>query len=451
MYFLNLKEYKKYITDGKSGRGFKRKIFDSKTLIDMAHEYGSVAILAHPLRYGLSKTEIRVLFDELVSCGIDGIECYRPDVNAENSLAIKRYCDNNGLIITAGSDFHKDGDSMLREEYCDESVVISMNDAMEQRFNNNGNKAYLNLIPFWNCEGTYYYYSLRKADLSNKLYTIFRNYDLKYKSFNENDIKSLMTRSSNPWTFQPIKFIGKYDFLNNDFDFEREIKQLLENLGINEWIIKRNDMGNLYALLQNTDFEKYMFVISVDEYFLPSSKKYFCKKHNKHYIKVEKFEKGIVQFVDSEFNTIKMVNVNHIIDSFYSNAYRNMYVKLLHLRIDDCAKENKSIIESLDRNINTSDISKNDVLLWRKKMKNDLFNLSSEKCFKFAIKGIYLTIRFKILPYIDYLCYYGNGKEYLESYEHERAILEDIVYFFSYCEKSNSYDKCKIQKLLSRL
>ena len=62
---------------------------------------GGVAVLAHP---GRLKDES--IIDELVNAGLGGIEVFYPTHNANQIAHFRCLAANNGLVMTAGSDFH---------------------------------------------------------------------------------------------------------------------------------------------------------------------------------------------------------------------------------------------------------------------------------------------------------------------------------------------------------
>ena len=70
-------------------------------ILTLIKNAGGKAILAHPK---LIKNDAKVL--ELIESGIDGLEAYYPEHNADDTqkyLTIAKKC---GLIATGGSDFH---------------------------------------------------------------------------------------------------------------------------------------------------------------------------------------------------------------------------------------------------------------------------------------------------------------------------------------------------------
>lgn len=62
---------------------------------------GGIAILAHPVLYKRNKVE------EFLKYGIDGIEVFYPDATEEQINDYLKFCKENNLLVTAGSDFHR--------------------------------------------------------------------------------------------------------------------------------------------------------------------------------------------------------------------------------------------------------------------------------------------------------------------------------------------------------
>ena len=77
---------------------------DTKEGIDMIHKAGGIAILAHPYQY---KKNIPL---DLMELGLDGIEVYYFPASPKGYKLYKKYCEKHNLIITGGSDFHREID-----------------------------------------------------------------------------------------------------------------------------------------------------------------------------------------------------------------------------------------------------------------------------------------------------------------------------------------------------
>lgn len=80
--------------------------------INMIHKSGGLAILAHPLNYGMSNQELFTTIKHLKNIGLDGLEgYYKPySVNEQEKLII--IADKLDLLITGGSDYHAPGISL---------------------------------------------------------------------------------------------------------------------------------------------------------------------------------------------------------------------------------------------------------------------------------------------------------------------------------------------------
>lgn len=68
------------------------------------HSDGGIAILAHPYNYK-NINDIPALLDYVVDM-VDGIECFHPSANKENSAYLLDYANRHNKRITGGSDYH---------------------------------------------------------------------------------------------------------------------------------------------------------------------------------------------------------------------------------------------------------------------------------------------------------------------------------------------------------
>lgn len=92
-----------------------------KEVIDLIHEAGGIAFLAHPFEYGFK--ELNPLFNEIRSLGIDGIECYHPSAPVVQSVKLARYCTDNNLFGSGGSDFHRDARGIAHGVHAHEDIL----------------------------------------------------------------------------------------------------------------------------------------------------------------------------------------------------------------------------------------------------------------------------------------------------------------------------------------
>ena len=78
----------------------------STDAVRLIKEAGGTAILARPLLYGLSNTNLQKMIDELKPVGLDGLEAIYSTYTTGEEQQMKRLARENGLLISGGSDFH---------------------------------------------------------------------------------------------------------------------------------------------------------------------------------------------------------------------------------------------------------------------------------------------------------------------------------------------------------
>jgi predicted metal-dependent phosphoesterase TrpH len=113
----------------------------SQEVIKIIHACGGKAILAHPfelLKYNnLEEYNVINLIEELKQENIDGIECITPKHTKAQVDKLKEYCAKNNLLITQGTDFHKEKDIFF-----DEIDNVSANKLLKL-FDNEGRQDYV--------------------------------------------------------------------------------------------------------------------------------------------------------------------------------------------------------------------------------------------------------------------------------------------------------------------
>ncbi len=68
--------------------------------------FGGVPILAHPLQYKMSETELDALVASLTGLDLDGIEVYYSTHRQADTANLSRIAEKYGLLLSGGSDFH---------------------------------------------------------------------------------------------------------------------------------------------------------------------------------------------------------------------------------------------------------------------------------------------------------------------------------------------------------
>ena len=78
-----------------------------KEVVDIIHESGGKAFLAHPFEYKFEDT-IGFINDLKKELELDGIECFHPSANQEERKTLVQYEKKNKLYMSGGSDYHGD-------------------------------------------------------------------------------------------------------------------------------------------------------------------------------------------------------------------------------------------------------------------------------------------------------------------------------------------------------
>lgn len=101
--------FKKYLGDGKPA-WVKHEWASLEQAVAAVLDAGGIAVIAHPIRYGLSATAQRNLFTEFKALGGQAIEVHSATTNLNDRLNYARLADQHGFLASAGSDFHRADD-----------------------------------------------------------------------------------------------------------------------------------------------------------------------------------------------------------------------------------------------------------------------------------------------------------------------------------------------------
>jgi predicted metal-dependent phosphoesterase TrpH len=104
--------FDKYIGNDSPAYVPKPKLSTSQ-VIDLIHTVGGLAVVAHP-----GKLKHMSYLDEFAKLGLDGVEVYHPDHNAEMVNDLEIFCLKHKLYQTGGSDYHGDSYSGGNIEPC---------------------------------------------------------------------------------------------------------------------------------------------------------------------------------------------------------------------------------------------------------------------------------------------------------------------------------------------
>ena len=97
--------FKKFLGEGKPA-DVKFQWPDIQQIITWIHAAGGQAILAHPLKYQLTRTKTRALINDFSSQGGDALEVISGQQSWADTEALARLATDNQLSASCGSDFH---------------------------------------------------------------------------------------------------------------------------------------------------------------------------------------------------------------------------------------------------------------------------------------------------------------------------------------------------------
>ena len=98
--------FKKYLSSGKSG-DIKKYWASLPQIIGWIRDAGGVAVLAHPLKYKLTRTRLVTLIDDFITAGGEGIEVVSGKQIPVDTRLLARICNQKKLLASCGSDFHE--------------------------------------------------------------------------------------------------------------------------------------------------------------------------------------------------------------------------------------------------------------------------------------------------------------------------------------------------------
>lgn len=100
--------FKKYLGDGKAG-DVKQHWAELPQIIQWIRDAGGIAVLAHPLKYKLTRTRLKRLLDDFVEAGGQGMEVVSGQQLPYQTQDMALLCEQKSLLASCGSDFHMPG------------------------------------------------------------------------------------------------------------------------------------------------------------------------------------------------------------------------------------------------------------------------------------------------------------------------------------------------------
>ncbi|WP_448211190.1 RNase RNM [Colwellia sp. MEBiC06753] len=97
--------FDKYI--GKGKRAFVKPLWcDIAEAVNVVHQAGGTAVIAHPMRYDMTAKWLRRLIIDFKQAGGDAMEIVLPQMNPDQRRLMLTYCLEYDLYASLGSDFH---------------------------------------------------------------------------------------------------------------------------------------------------------------------------------------------------------------------------------------------------------------------------------------------------------------------------------------------------------
>ena len=100
--------FKRYLGDGKPC-DVKQHWADMPQIVEWIRAGGGVPVLAHPLKYKLTRTKLKWLLSDFSRAGGEGLEVISGQQEAQHTAALAQLCEQHGLLASRGSDFHGPG------------------------------------------------------------------------------------------------------------------------------------------------------------------------------------------------------------------------------------------------------------------------------------------------------------------------------------------------------
>lgn len=100
--------FKKYMGDGKAG-DVKKHWAELPQIIQWIRDANGVAVLAHPMKYKLTRTRLKRLLDIFIEAGGQGMEVVSGQQTTQQTSDMAQLCEQKKLLASCGSDFHIPG------------------------------------------------------------------------------------------------------------------------------------------------------------------------------------------------------------------------------------------------------------------------------------------------------------------------------------------------------
>jgi predicted metal-dependent phosphoesterase TrpH len=100
--------FKNYLGDGKAG-DVRQHWAELAQIIGWIRDANGIAVLAHPLKYKLTRTKLKRLLTEFIGLGGEGMEVVSGQQTPQHTSGMVQVCVEMELLASCGSDFHMPG------------------------------------------------------------------------------------------------------------------------------------------------------------------------------------------------------------------------------------------------------------------------------------------------------------------------------------------------------
>jgi predicted metal-dependent phosphoesterase TrpH len=97
--------FRKYVGDGKAG-DVRQHWAELKQVVQWIRDANGIAVLAHPLKYKLTRTRLKRLLTDFMAAGGEGMEVASGQQNPQQTAGMAQVCEQMNLLASCGSDFH---------------------------------------------------------------------------------------------------------------------------------------------------------------------------------------------------------------------------------------------------------------------------------------------------------------------------------------------------------
>ena len=105
-YFKNSKKiFQQLLSTGRAAYVDRRRLSPERC-VELISNAGGAAVIAHPGQMDISTKKLQRLIEQLIPCGLAGIEVWHSSHKDEQIAVYQRLCETYHLTGTGGSDFH---------------------------------------------------------------------------------------------------------------------------------------------------------------------------------------------------------------------------------------------------------------------------------------------------------------------------------------------------------